>query len=72
MHNRPNYHIQTRAYHIWEAEGRPHGHHEKHWHQAEKEIYEEHLKEQQKLAKETPKAEPKKAAAPAKGKKTGR
>ncbi len=41
MHNRPNAHIQIRAYYIWENEGRPHGCHETHWHQAEKEIYAE-------------------------------
>ena len=26
--------IQQRAYQIWEREGRPDGHHERHWHQA--------------------------------------
>lgn len=41
MHNKPDAHIHIRAYYIWEAEGRPHGRHEAHWHQAEKEIYAE-------------------------------
>jgi hypothetical protein len=30
--------IQERAYAIWEAEGRPHGKHDEHWHRAAEEI----------------------------------
>ena len=30
--------IQRRAYEIWEREGRPHGAHERHWREAEKEV----------------------------------
>jgi hypothetical protein len=30
--------IQERAYAIWEAEGRPHGKHDEHWHRAAQEI----------------------------------
>jgi hypothetical protein len=30
--------VRTRAYAIWEREGRPHGRHHEHWHQAESEI----------------------------------
>ncbi|RVJ40003.1 DUF2934 domain-containing protein [Sinorhizobium meliloti] len=33
--------IRARAYEIWEREGRPDGGHERHWHQAEKELEEE-------------------------------
>ncbi|MBB3444005.1 MULTISPECIES: DUF2934 domain-containing protein [unclassified Rhizobium] len=31
-------HIKRRAYEKWEAEGRPEGEHERHWHEAEKEL----------------------------------
>ncbi len=30
--------IRRRAYEIWERDGRPDGEHERHWHQAEKEL----------------------------------
>lgn len=30
--------IQRRAYELWERDGRPHGSHEHHWHQAVSEI----------------------------------
>ncbi|MCW6508173.1 DUF2934 domain-containing protein [Lichenifustis flavocetrariae] len=30
--------VSQRAYEIWEAEGRPHGHHDAHWRQAEQEL----------------------------------
>lgn len=30
--------IRRRAYEIWEREGRPDGEHDRHWHQAEKEL----------------------------------
>ncbi|WP_413813931.1 DUF2934 domain-containing protein [Mesorhizobium sp. Root695] len=30
--------MRTRAYEIWEREGRRHGSHEQHWHQAAREI----------------------------------
>lgn len=30
--------IRRRAYSIWESEGRPDGHHERHWLQATKEV----------------------------------
>jgi hypothetical protein len=30
--------IKERAYAIWLAEGRVHGHHQEHWHRAEREI----------------------------------
>jgi hypothetical protein len=30
--------IAVRAYELWENQGRPHGHHEINWHQAEQEI----------------------------------
>ncbi len=30
--------INRRAYEKWEAEGRPHGRHEEHWHAAKREI----------------------------------
>ncbi|HXV24150.1 MAG TPA: DUF2934 domain-containing protein [Alphaproteobacteria bacterium] len=30
--------IRERAYQIWQKEGRPLGHHERHWYQAEAEI----------------------------------
>jgi hypothetical protein len=30
--------IQARAYELWEKEGRPHGAHERHWHQAIQEM----------------------------------
>jgi hypothetical protein len=30
--------IEERAYAIWEAEGRPHGRHDEHWHRAAQEI----------------------------------
>lgn len=33
--------IETRAHEIWEREGRPEGEHERHWHQAAREIEEE-------------------------------
>ena len=33
--------VEERAYHIWVAEGRPHGQDEEHWHRAEREIAEE-------------------------------
>ncbi|MGC2415595.1 MAG: DUF2934 domain-containing protein, partial [Stellaceae bacterium] len=36
--------ISERAYHIWIAEGRVHGHHSEHWHRAEREIAEEELR----------------------------
>jgi hypothetical protein len=36
--------ISERAYQIWVAEGRAHGHHEEHWHRAEREIAEEELR----------------------------
>ncbi|HAU29904.1 MAG TPA: hypothetical protein DCW68_07360 [Rhodospirillaceae bacterium] len=57
MHNKPEAHIHIRAYYIWEAEGRPHGRHDAHWHQAEKEIYAEHKNP-------LPKAAPSKKAPP--------
>jgi hypothetical protein len=33
--------IEQRAHQIWEAEGRPHGKHDEHWHRAEQEIAQE-------------------------------
>ncbi|WP_082910360.1 DUF2934 domain-containing protein [Sinorhizobium glycinis] len=33
--------IRRRAYEIWEREGRPDGGHERHWHEAEKQLDEE-------------------------------
>ncbi|HBF30240.1 DUF2934 domain-containing protein [Rhizobium sp.] len=30
--------IETRAYHLWEADGRPQGHHDLHWQQASEEF----------------------------------
>jgi Protein of unknown function (DUF2934) len=30
--------VEERAYAIWNAQGRPHGRHEEHWHLAEREI----------------------------------
>ena len=30
--------VRERAYQIWEAAGRPHGHHDEHWRQAGREI----------------------------------
>lgn len=30
--------ISRRAYELWEAEGRPHGKHDDHWHAAEREL----------------------------------
>ncbi|MGK9261312.1 DUF2934 domain-containing protein [Sinorhizobium meliloti] len=33
--------IRARAYEIWERERRPDGGHERHWHQAQKELEEE-------------------------------
>jgi hypothetical protein len=33
--------IRQRAYQIWEREGRPEGHMDRHWHQAEREIDQE-------------------------------
>jgi len=30
--------VEQRAYEIWEREGRPHGKHDEHWHQAAEEI----------------------------------
>ena len=31
-------HISRRAYEMWEAEGRPHGKHDEHWHAARREL----------------------------------
>jgi len=39
--------IRTRAYEIWEREGRQEGGHETHWQQAEKELRDEEAGEQQ-------------------------
>jgi hypothetical protein len=33
-----NRRVQSRAYALWEQEGRPHGRHEEHWRQAEQEM----------------------------------
>ena len=30
--------IQTRAYYLWEADGRPHGRDQEYWHRAKKEL----------------------------------
>jgi Protein of unknown function (DUF2934) len=38
MRSDRNRHIEQRAYEIWEAEGRPHGKHDEHWHRAAQEI----------------------------------
>lgn len=34
----PNEKIAARAYEIWQASGRPHGHDQEHWLQAEREL----------------------------------
>ena len=36
--------IRQKAHAIWEKEGRPHGVHEKHWHQATKDVDDEDAK----------------------------
>ena len=36
--------ISRRAYHLWEEAGRPHGRHEEHWHQAERDLQALHAK----------------------------
>lgn len=33
--------IRQRAYRLWEQQGRPHGRHEEHWHQASQEVGDE-------------------------------
>jgi hypothetical protein len=38
MRSDRNRRIEQRAHEIWEAEGRPHGKHDEHWHRAEREI----------------------------------
>lgn len=38
MHEEYDLAIRNRAYAIWEAEGRPEGQHESHWHRALKEL----------------------------------
>lgn len=36
---KPTHHdIERHAYLLWEREGKPHGHHDKFWHQAEREL----------------------------------
>jgi len=41
MNNRRDDQIRRRAHQIWEREGRQHGQHEKHWHQASREVDDE-------------------------------
>ena len=53
--------IRERAYHIWEAEGRPHGRDREHWERASREI-----------EAETKKRRPRKAATAAKAKPAGK
>jgi hypothetical protein len=36
-----NRRIEQRAHEIWEAEGRPHGKHDEHWHRAVRDIAEQ-------------------------------
>jgi hypothetical protein len=38
MNDDRNRRVQSRAYSLWEDEGRPHGRHEEHWRQAEQEM----------------------------------
>jgi hypothetical protein len=38
MRSDRNRRVEQRAHEIWEAEGRPHGKHDEHWHRAEREI----------------------------------
>lgn len=58
--------IRQRAHEIWEREGRPHGAHERHWHQAAGEIEIEESKG--KKPARAAAVKPTKAAAPAKPK----
>jgi hypothetical protein len=45
MNNRRDDQIRRRAHQIWEREGRQHGQHEKHWHQASREVDDEEASE---------------------------
>ncbi len=38
--------IRQRAYRLWEQQGRPHGRHEEHWHQAIQEVGDELFQQQ--------------------------
>ncbi|MFE0016835.1 DUF2934 domain-containing protein [Mesorhizobium sp. NPDC059054] len=59
--------IRQRAHEIWEREGRPHGSHERHWHQAAGEIEAEESKGKQPAR--TAGAKPAKTVAPGKASK---
>ncbi|MGN8000164.1 DUF2934 domain-containing protein [Sphingomonas sp. 22176] len=48
--------VRERAHAIWQREGEPHGRHDEHWHQANREIDEEHGSAQNAVA-QTPVAE---------------
>ncbi len=48
--------IQARAYHLWEAEGRPHGHHDRHWAEAEALFAAEAMPAKPKRTRAAPKA----------------
>ena len=41
MDSKKDEQIRRRAHELWEREGRQHGQHEKHWHQASREVDEE-------------------------------
>jgi hypothetical protein len=56
--------IETRAYLLWERDGRPHGRHEEHWARAEKEVLGESKVPAKKKTKAAP--PPKKSAKPKK------
>jgi hypothetical protein len=60
--------IEARAYVLWERAGRPHGRHEEHWIQAEKEILSESKAKAPapKMAKAKPKSSPKRSGKPKK------
>jgi lysozyme family protein len=58
--------IEARAYVLWERAGRPHGRHEEHWNQAEKEVLSEAKAPARKKVKAAPPAPPKKPSAPPK------
>jgi hypothetical protein len=58
--------IEARAYMLWERAGRPHGRHEEHWNQAEKEVLSEAKAPRRKKVKATPKPPSKKSGTPKK------
>ncbi|SIR45715.1 Protein of unknown function [Rhizobium sp. RU20A] len=44
--------VSQRAYHLWEAEGRPHGQDQRHWDQAWREIEAERLEAEAEAARQ--------------------